>query len=275
MAGLDPGRVRIVLTLAGDALAGVSVHCERPDIAAALHGKPADEAVALVPLIYALCGQAQGVAARAALAAARGQATAAHVDARVVAEAAREHAWKLLVDWPKQLGLAPDAALFVRVAKAAPGSAAALAAQLRSLPLLAAMTALLADGGSDAFLAARIAARRDELSAFLAGKTTLAGRVAAQSLGTGWGCATVATARGELRHEIALAGAPDEPGQRIAAYDIVAPTDRLFGPDGPLPDLLRGIKRVGAGGTASRAVMALDPCVPWQLEMVEMDGSRA
>jgi len=40
--------------------------------------------------------------------------------------------------------------------------AAALAAQLRSLPLLAAMTALLAGGGSDAFLAARIAARRDE-----------------------------------------------------------------------------------------------------------------
>ncbi|MBU1972808.1 MAG: hydrogenase, partial [Gammaproteobacteria bacterium] len=72
MSGFDAGRVRLRLMLEGDVVAAVEVACERPNVAAALAGKPADEAVALVPLIYSLCGQAQGIAARAALAAARG-----------------------------------------------------------------------------------------------------------------------------------------------------------------------------------------------------------
>ncbi|MDP2795383.1 MAG: hypothetical protein Q8O25_15110 [Sulfurisoma sp.] len=272
MTGFDAGRVRVRLTLRGDVIAAVDVSCERPDVAAALAGRPADEAVALVPLIYSLCGQAQGIAARAALGAARGTALAAHVDPRVAAEAAREHAWKLLVDWPQQLGLAPDEALFVRVAKAVPGTGAALAAELRAQPLFAAMAAMLGPTGIDAVLAARIAVRRDELIALLTGGATLAGTVAAEPLGEGRGRATVETARGDLCHEIELEG---EGGDHIAAYHIVAPTDRLFGPDGPLPGWLVGGKEVGAGDaptevplgdTATRAIMALDPCVPWILE---------
>lgn len=259
MTGFDAGCVRVRLTLRGDVVAAVDVACERPDVAAALVGKSAIEAVGLVPLIYSLCGQAQGIAARAALAAAHGMTVAAHIDPRVAAEAAREHAWKLLVDWPRQLGLEPDGALFVRVARAAPGGGTALAAELLELPLFAAMAGLLAATGIDAALAARIAARRDELVALLAGGATRAGTVAAEPLVEGRGCATVETARGELRHEIALAG------ERIAAYRIVAPTDRLFGPDGPLPGWLIGLPGVGAGATATRAVMALDPCVPWEL----------
>jgi len=259
MTGFDAGHVRVRLTLRGDVVAAVDVSCERPDVAAVLAGRSAIDAVALVPLIYSLCGQAQGIAARAALSAAHGAAVAAHIDPRVAAEAAREHAWKLLIDWPKQLGLAPNEALFVRVAKVVPGAGAALAAELRAQPLFAAMTGMLAPDGIDAVLAARIAARRDELIALLTGGTTLVGTVAVEPLGEGRGRATVATARGELRHEIAL------DGERIAAYRIVAPTDRLFGPDGPLPGWLVGGKKVGAGDTATRAVMALDPCVPWEV----------
>lgn len=265
MSEFDAGRVRLRLTLDGDVVAAVDVACDRPDVAAALAGKPADEAVALVPLIYSLCGQAQGIAARAALAAARGTAMAAHVDPRAAAEVAREHGWKLLVDWPKALGLAPDEAMFVRVAKAAPGAAAEVVAELRAHPLFAAMAGALAPDGVDAEWARRIAARRDALVALLTGGNTLAGTVAAEPLGPGRGRATVETARGELLHEITLDA---ESGERIAAYRIVAPTDRLFAAEGPMPGWLVGLKKVGAGDTATRAVLALDPCVPWELELV-------
>jgi hypothetical protein len=262
VSGFDAGRVRVRLTTAGEVVTAVDVACERPDVAAALAGRPADAAVALVPLIYSLCGQAQGIAARAALAAARGTATVAHKDPRVAAEAAREHAWKLLVDWPKLLGQSPDEALFVRVAKAVPGAGAALAAELCAHPLFAAMQGALAAVGVDAALAERIAARRDELAALLEGRVTAAGAVAAAPVGVGRGRATVVTARGELVHEIEL------DGDRIAAYAIVAPTDRLFRNDGPLSGWLVGRGKVGAGDTAARAVMALDPCVPCEIEVV-------
>jgi len=266
MSGFDAGRVRLRLTLDGDIVTAVDVACVRPDVAAALAGKPADEAVALVPLIYSLCGQAQGIAARAALAAARGGAMAAHVDPRAAAEAAREHGWKLLVDWPKALGLAADEAMFIRVAKAVPGAAADLSAELHAHPLFAAMAGVMATDGIDAEWVARIAARRDALEALLSGGTTPAGTVAAESLAQGRGRATVETARGELLHEITL---DPEASERIAAYRIVAPTDRLFAATGPLPGWLVGVEKVGASGTATRAVLALDPCVPWELELLE------
>jgi len=266
MTGFDAGRVQVRLRMQQGVVVAADVSCERPDVAAALRGRTADEAVTLVPLIYSLCGQAQGIAARLALAAARGAATARHVDARVAAEALREHAWKLLVDWPKALGLAPDEALFVRVAKAAPGAGSALAAEVRAKPALAGPVAAVA---SDALLAERIAARGAELLALLEGTPTPAGSVAAEALEAGRGRATVMTARGELRHEIAL------DGDRIAAYAIEAPTDRLFRQDGPLPGLLQGLGKVmrsgiqgdGVAATAERLVMALDPCVPWDLEI--------
>jgi len=253
MTGFDAGRVHVRLSLTDDTVTAVVVACERPDVAAALRGRPADEAVQLVPLIYSLCGQAQGIAARLALTAARGAATARHVDARVAAEAMREHAWKLLVDWPKALGLAPDEALFVRVAKTAPGAGSALAAAVRAKPVFAV--------GGDALLVERIATRGEELLALLEGRPTPAGSVAAEALDAGRGRATVMTARGELRHEIAL------DGERIASYAIEAPTDRLFRQDGPLPGLLQGLAKADAGATAARLVMALDPCVPWELEI--------
>lgn len=259
MTGFDAGRVRLRLQMREDAVAAVDVACERPDVAAVLAGRSADEAVALVPLVYSLCGQAQGIAARAALAAARGTATAPHVDARVAAEALREHAWKLLVDWPRQLGQAADEALFVRVAKTAPGLGADIAAKVRAHRLLAGGNGGPGTGGIDALLAERMAARLDELTALLEGRPAAAGTVAAKPLEAGRGSATVATARGELVHEIAL------DGDRIAAYRIVAPTDRLFASDGPLPRLLLGHAGEGARQAAERAVMALDPCVPCEI----------
>jgi hypothetical protein len=251
-AGFDAGRVRVRLSVENDAVAAVAVTCERPDVVAVLRGRPADEAVQLVPLIYSLCGQAQGIAARLALAAARGAPAAAHVDGRAAAEAMREHAWKLLVDWPKALGTVPDESLFVSVAKARPGEGGALAAEVR---------AMLPFAGGDALLQERIAARGAELLALLEGTTSHAGCVVAEPRGSGRGCAKVMTARGELRHQL------DLDGDRIAGYVIEAPTDRLFGPQSPLPGLLQGRPLAEAEAAAGRLVMALDPCVPWELEI--------
>ena len=61
--GIDPGCVRLRLGSAGGQIITVSVASDRPAVAQALRGRPADEAVRLVPLLFALCGKAQGRAA--------------------------------------------------------------------------------------------------------------------------------------------------------------------------------------------------------------------
>lgn len=256
----DPGRVRLNLRLLDDAVAATSVACERPAVARLLRGQPADQAVALVPLIYSLCGKAQGIAARAALAAARGNAIAAHVDAEALAEAAREHAWKLFVDWPKQLALAPDEAFFVRLLRAAPARRSELAGELAAHSLPAAMAALLGTSDIDRLLAGRIAARIGELSDWLLDRPGTLGTVSASCVGAGCGEARIVTARGALVHRLTLAG------DCIGDYSITAPTDVHFAAGGDAArwlDRLCGLPRVEAELQATCLAMAFDPCVPW------------
>lgn len=115
--GIDPGCVRLRLGSAGGRISAVSVTSERPAIAQALRGRPADYAVRLVPVLFALCGKAQGCAAELALAAARGQECAAHIDAAIQAEVMREHLWRWLLDLPPLLGELADQAEFARLAR--------------------------------------------------------------------------------------------------------------------------------------------------------------
>lgn len=258
----DPGRVSVRLSLADGRIAAVVVSCVRPDVARLLVGQAAEKAVALVPLVYSLCGKAQAVAARAALTAANGAAVAAHVDAGVLAEAAREHAWKLLVDWPRQFGLAADEPAFVRLVRAPAAERAAVAAALRENATLSAMRETLRrDGGAvDRLLGERLAARVAELLDYLEGRPQALGTVSAQPLAARAGRAGVMTARGELVHELAL------DGERVARYSIVAPTDIHFAADSPLAGWLAGLPADQAERAAGRAIMALDPCVPWRCE---------
>jgi len=111
--GIDPGCIRIGLEIVAGSVAGVRVESTRPMLAEALRGRPADAAVGLVPLLFALCGTAQGCAAQLALAAARGEARAAHLDPAIEVEALREHLWRWLLDLPPLLGRAPDKDAFV------------------------------------------------------------------------------------------------------------------------------------------------------------------
>ena len=88
---------------------GVEVVSTRPQAALLLKGKTPEQAVQLVPLLFSLCGGAQGVAAQAALQAAQGKIPEAEQLARwagtVRREAYVEHLWHLMLDWPQMLGL--------------------------------------------------------------------------------------------------------------------------------------------------------------------------
>jgi len=102
--GIDAGCVRLRLGSTNGRISEVVVASERPAISQVLRGRPADEAVRLVPLLFALCGQAQGRAAALALAAARGAECLPQLDAAIRREALREHLWRWLLDLPPLLG---------------------------------------------------------------------------------------------------------------------------------------------------------------------------
>lgn len=246
----DPGRVRLSIETG-------EVACERPAVARLLRGQPAEQAVALVPLIYSLCGKAQGIAAQAALAAARGNPVAAHVDTEAWAEAAREHAWKLFVDWPRQLGLAPDEALFVRIVRAP------TADMVETLDRPLAWASGLSGGSDiDRLFSERLAERSAALRAWLAGRPGALGSVGATCVAPQAGEAHVETARGPLLHRLVL------DGDRIADYVISAPTDVHFAAGGDAArwlEKLRGLPRTEAERQALLLVLAFDPCVPWEV----------
>jgi hypothetical protein len=90
-------------------IVAAEVALARPQAARILVGQAVERAVELVPRLFSLCGQAQGVAARLACCAARGEvpdAAALREDGRRVAlEAIGEHLWRILLDWPPMLGL--------------------------------------------------------------------------------------------------------------------------------------------------------------------------
>lgn len=263
----DPGRVRIALYSEHGAVSRTEISCERPALARLLNGRDAAQAVALVPLVYSLCGQAQGIAARAALAAARGAARATDVDAAVLAEAAREHAWKLFVDWPGQLGLAPDEAFFVRLMRTVPEQRAELSEALDAHVLTARLAATAGHGPMAELFARRLKARLTELGDWLRNRTGMLGTVSASCPAPGSGEATVETARGPLVHRLVLEG------DRIADYRIVAPTDLRFAPGGEAAASLAqlcGMSIQAAEREVKLLALALDPCVPWECSVIEI-----
>ena len=103
------GRLDLLLSWDGRRVTAAEVRSSRPPVARVLRGKPVEEALRLVPLLFSLCGQAQGRCAEAAVAAACGR----HPDEDklrrrsdvILREAAGEHLWRLLLDWPAAVGL--------------------------------------------------------------------------------------------------------------------------------------------------------------------------
>ncbi|HEX5393040.1 MAG TPA: nickel-dependent hydrogenase large subunit [Rhodocyclaceae bacterium] len=337
---LNSGSILLRLHLRQDRVSEVEIECRRPVASRLLIGRKAQEAAALVPLLFAVCGKAQGLAARLALGAAQGEAVVPHPDGEAAREAAREHLWHLLSgdehrDLLAQgtrclssngdmaaflaplLGMAPDAwlaldadginawlmernsAIAAAFRAAHPRMDGVPRSNLALLPALsaeqsvtfwprleasfaaqptwqgdAAETGALARNGSalasfaTSPLLQRRLARLIELAAYAVGDdnhpqpgTASAAPITAGAVACGR--ALVETARGLLMHEVTL---EDE---RIADYQIVAPTEWNFHPQGALGPWLRGLPAASEAdlhAAIRRRVEALDPCVPWHTE---------
>lgn len=98
---------------------GASICSTRPQLAQRLlAGRAPEESIRLAGLLFSLCGKAQRVAAEAACQAAAGifpGAADLQRDQAILHELAREHAWRLLLQWPEQAGLTPDPAALQRL----------------------------------------------------------------------------------------------------------------------------------------------------------------
>lgn len=106
---MNAGGLTLRLRLRGGKVDGVEIESVRPQAAVLLVGRTPEQAVRLVPLLFSLCGGAQGVAAQAALLAAQGREPPAdrlaEWAATVRREAAAEHLWHLMLAWPPRCGI--------------------------------------------------------------------------------------------------------------------------------------------------------------------------
>jgi hypothetical protein len=105
------GRIRIVVARCGDQVTGAALESSRPQLAhRIMAGRSPVEVAELAGLLFSLCGRAQRTAAQLACAAASdGDHSGTPPDRVVLAEWAREHAWRLVLDWPQTSGQKPDA----------------------------------------------------------------------------------------------------------------------------------------------------------------------
>ncbi len=144
-AGGPEGHLEIRVAWDGERIVAVEPRSARPvDACRVLEGRPAAEALALVPRLFSLCGRAQATTASMALAAAGAPdvAVPADADRAVAVESVLESLWRLLHDLPRALGAEPEVAAFATVRRAllasldgdaAPGALAAALAQLETL----------------------------------------------------------------------------------------------------------------------------------------------
>ncbi len=106
------GELVVKLDWDGQRVRGVGVRSTRPQAAArVLIGKTASDAAATVPLLFSVCGGAQGAAAACALAAAGAEGfreSDPSRDTGVLIESLQQGFWHLLIDWPDAMGSAPQ-----------------------------------------------------------------------------------------------------------------------------------------------------------------------
>lgn len=107
------------LSVASGRVERAEARSERPRIAGRLFdGRGAGEAEPLAGSLFAICGRAQSIAAAAAVEAAVGRVATAPIlaarETRLAAEVVQEHLGRLLVDWPKLAGLAPQVSHYAK-----------------------------------------------------------------------------------------------------------------------------------------------------------------
>ena len=125
------GRLKIGLTQAGQRVGGVKISSTRPVHAARVfEGKTPDAVLQLLPLLYSICAVAQAQAAQTACERALGIAPERGVrlarELLVCLETAREHLWRILIDWPAFVDEDNHAALVSSLTRLLPDSRNAL-----------------------------------------------------------------------------------------------------------------------------------------------------
>jgi hypothetical protein len=106
---VNGGALTISADWDGRRLTRIDLAVKRPRADLLLVGRKPAEVLDWVPRLYSLCGRAQSLAARMALASAQGQPLNPEPIAMrlLLAEQAQEHLWRLLRDWPTQISVTP------------------------------------------------------------------------------------------------------------------------------------------------------------------------
>lgn len=238
----------------------------RVEAAGALLGCSPAEALALAPLLNALCPQAHAIALSRALEAVADAPAPAELEAareaQLALEAGAAAAFRFALGWPAALGLAsaPEPVRAARTA-AARGEGPKTAAALRMALPLAAQVRELALGAGLSEAAAR-------LDALLSQAQALAERLQGvqiapppacvlPKLWEGTGAGEALSLRGPLRANLSLKQG------RIEAASLSSPTQRLAAPGGPIAQALAAL---GPGpdrlAQAQLTVLSFDPCLP-------------
>ncbi len=276
----------------------VDVALRRPPVTQLFVGQSPEAVVRTVPCLYTICALAQRATAQAALAAAAGDALQPADDAGLWIEMLHESLWRLLLDWPPALGLPPAQAAFIAWRATRHDGSCAEATKRLLANVLDGLAenclARLVDRDSDvACLPAVLmpcewlagwrkrADFRPAMSAPPSIRTAYRGRIAeveraagalasgapfplAAAGGHGWGVAQTLTARGVLTHAVRL------DARTVAEYRVTAPTDLFFADAGALSGLLDGARFASLDDVRRLlhlAVLALDPCLPYALEV--------
>lgn len=114
------GKLCVDVAWDGAKVGAVAVQSSRPLQASRLAiGRTLQDAVDTMPLLFSICGRAQGVAAVMAAEAALGIEVAGSLRAArmrlVLGEAIQEHLWRVLLDWSRQAGRQPRAQLMTEL----------------------------------------------------------------------------------------------------------------------------------------------------------------
>lgn len=293
------GELHVATRLLGRQLEACTVSLKRPPVARLFIGQPPAAVLKTVPYVYTLCAQAQLAAAQAALQAAGAPLVVRVEDAALWREFLHEGLWRLLLDWPATLGLPPATEAFAawRGSRNEGGDELQATEHLLDGPLADLADQCLARLPADdaapppadwpafscaewlavwpgaepvtawrrpASIAAAYRCRLAEVqraaAAWRAGQAyplAAAGRDAV-------GVAQVLTARGVLTHAVAIADGA------VQRYTVRAPTDRHFADATGLDTLLAGFSSsdpLAARRLVEQAVLALDPCLPYTVEV--------
>lgn len=288
-------------------LLDLEVILKRPSVTRLFIGQLPDAVVKTVPYLFTLCAHAQRVAAQAAVAAAQNEVPRAADSTELWVEVLHENLWRLLLDWPPALGLHSEKAAFIawrnarqsedflettqkllhdtlrpladkclenlvdrtteEVAPEAAEQGRAGAALLAPEPWLAywqgtasEMPGLLRPLSIRSVFQARLAEVETAVQALIHNTPF----PIACAGGDGWGVAQTLTARGVLTHAVHVVDG------RVANYRVQAPTDGFFADAGALSALLENCRFASldqAKQVLNQAILALDPCLPYVVEL--------